>query len=169
MDILEEAKKYQDFLLDSNSPEAEELVGKLISEVERLQKGPIWEENYNMGLEIESLSQELEEVKKQAELMDQGKFWEKAIENEKELEAVKKELDSWITSHKDKCKRLDLLEAKNAELKKKLEWLPNTEQVVKDLEEQNAELREKVENPEVKIIKTHPNNTPEIWINGVKR
>jgi len=36
-DIVERAKKFQDHLRDTNSQEAEELVGELIAEVERLE------------------------------------------------------------------------------------------------------------------------------------
>ena len=68
-DIVERAKKFQDHLRDTNSQEAEELVGELIAEVEKLR-----EEYKRYGDTIsqimeerDSLTKELEELKKRIE------------------------------------------------------------------------------------------------------
>ena len=65
-DLIERAKKFQDHLRDTNSQEAEELVGELIAEVERLQEKVQFEQDLCIEVnekaieQIESLTKELE-------------------------------------------------------------------------------------------------------------
>ena len=115
-DIVERAKRFQDHLRDTNSQEAEELVGELIAEVEKLRDmvARLGYQEKTLTEEVEKLTKELDEWKGKYNLfhLPGGKIEELEAENaelKKENERVlfaNREGIDWTESAREEIKDL---------------------------------------------------------------
>jgi len=108
-DIIKRAKRFQDHLRDTNSQEAEELVGELIAEVERLEyaveamQDTANKDKVRHREQIESLTKELEEaIGKHGPASG---FWGRTCaRQQKEI----KDLETQLTESKKKVEELEI-------------------------------------------------------------